>query len=258
MKYLILGPGGMAYFSMIGRVIKMNEMKQFEDLEEISGSSAGALCAFCYLVARKNLDSLIETSLNIKTDKVLKFTLKNLLKNFGGIDLKHARNSISEVCSKYIGISDVTFEHLYTLTGIKLHIPAYSLTKGTNVYFSTDATPMESVLDAVCASICLPLIMAPYKGEYLDGSIMEDIPYIPFLLKNPDDVYTIRVENNSLNGSTGMIGYLSKLMNVFYTLRYKTDIFKIDYIRPPNINTYKFSMDAETKMKLFLCGYRLT
>lgn len=255
-KYLVLGPGGMAYFATLGRVVRLHEQGMFKNLEEISGSSAGAVCAFCYLLFRNKIQDFVDVSFSMKTDKILTFKIKNLLKKYGGIDLKHARHSLSELCTLSLGISDVDFKTFYDLTGVKLHIPAYSFTKGTNIYFSPDMTPSFSVIDAVCASISIPIIMAPYMGEYLDGSMIEEIPYIPFLSKNIDDVLCIRIDSGDyFTEDDTFTGYLKKLVNILYSLRRTCTMYKIDYVRIESTDYYKFSMSTDVKMKMFIQGY---
>lgn len=260
MKYLIIGPGGMAYYALLGKLLKLHEDKELDDLEEISGSSAGSLCAFCYLISRGNIKQLVDISLHMNTASIFKFNIKNIIKYYGGINMKHARNSLSEVCNLALGISDVTFEELYKITKIKLFIPAYSLTKQTNEYFSIDSHPSFSVLDAVCASMSVPLMMSPYNNEYLDGSIIEEIPYIPFLLKDTKDVLVIKMKYSSyeINETKGLFGYIQKLVNILYSLRHDNQLFdnRKFAIIPEDINIYNFSMTKDTKMKLFLYGFK--
>lgn len=259
MKYLIIGPGGMGYYALLGKLVKLHESGQLDDIQEISGSSAGSLCAFSYLLSRDNIQNIVETSLKMNTGKILKFNIKNLIKDYGGIQMKNARTYISDMCYSTLGISDVTFEELYKRTKIKLFIPAYSLTKQTNVYFSVDTHPSFSVIDAVCSSMSVPLLMCPYNGEYIDGSIIEDIPYIPFLLKETKDVLILQIKyvDSYVDLKKGPTTYIQKLMNILYSLRHSQDLFhnkQYVYV-PDDINIYNFAMDQETKMKLFIKGY---
>jgi hypothetical protein len=100
--------------------------------------------------------------------------------------------------------------------------------------------------------------MSPYNGEYLDGSIIEEIPYIPFLLKNSKDVLVIKLNyTTSSKDSKSLFGYVQKLVNILYSLRHDNHIFenrKFVYI-PGDVNIYNFSMSRDTKTQLFLLGY---
>jgi predicted acylesterase/phospholipase RssA len=258
MKYMIVGPGSMAIYTMIGNIVRLEEDGHLKDLREISGSSAGSLCAFSFLLGRKQLTKLVDVSLSIPVDKIFKYNITNIIKTYGCINMKKVRSSLSDFCHTMVGLSDITFEELYKRTEVKLHIPAYSLSRATNVYFSVDSSPSMSVIDAVCASMSIPILMPPFEGEYLDGSITEEIPYMPFLQRLPEDVHVLRVESGVTRESKNFIGYIVKLVNILHSsLRHKTEIYQIKPILI-DIDVYKFNITHETKLKLYIKGYTTT
>ncbi len=64
-----------------------------------------------------------------------------------------------------------------------LKIVSANLTHSTLQLFSSDRTPDVAVADAVTASICLPLIFAPWRIDnelHVDGGIVSNLPAWPF------------------------------------------------------------------------------
>ena len=93
----------------------------------------------------------------------------------------------------------------------------------------------------------------------LDGSIIEEIPYIPFLLKDEKDVVILQIKYvvSTTDTKKGASPYLQKLVNILYSLRHSPNLFNTkEYVYiSDDINIYNFAMDQETKMKLFIKGY---
>jgi predicted acylesterase/phospholipase RssA len=152
-------------------------------------------------------------------------------------------------------VTDITFKKLYDTTGIKFHIPAYSIEKCMNIYFSVDSHPYMSVIDAVCASISIPLIFPPYNG-YIDGSLVEEIPWVPFASKTNEDVLAVRISGESkIIDEKSFVNYITSLMNIVYSMRDKNIKIRTVIVNTGDLNIYNFKLDHHTKMKLFIAGY---
>ena len=154
MKYLVLGPASMAIFSLIG-CLKARE-SQLADVEEISGSSAGAILAL-FLALGMSVDEILEISLDLDIPNFVKIRLGSFFNKFGFVSMSPIRKKLVEVCG-----CDPTFGEL----DMKIHISAFCLNTNETEYFSRDTHPDIKVIDAVCMSMAVPLIFA--CGKY-DG-----------------------------------------------------------------------------------------
>lgn len=256
-RYLIIGPGSTGFFAYLGFVTRYHNDGLFDDLAEISASSAGALLAFCYLIGRTRLDELREYIFNIDMKSALKFKIKNLLKNYGLIDSAIVRDEISKLCFHFSGQGDITFKRLFENTGVKLWIPAYTLNKCTNTYFSVDTDPDMSVIDAVCSTISIPLVFPPYHGK-LDGSIIEEIPWIPFASYPPEQVLAIRITGETKGTETkSFFSYITNLINIIYSMRDKNKNINTIILDTGDLDIMNFSMNQDTKLITFLRGYNI-
>lgn len=65
MKRLVVGPGAMAYFAYAGALSALKDTGALNDLECISGASAGALIGLLYILAKGDVTRLIQHSLDI-------------------------------------------------------------------------------------------------------------------------------------------------------------------------------------------------
>ena len=99
MEYLVIGPGAMGFFALIGH-LKTIESK-LSSVKEIAGSSAGSIIAFL-LALDMSITSIIDISLKIDISELVKVDLKCFLDKFGLVDSNiSGKNSL-----KYV---DVTY-----------------------------------------------------------------------------------------------------------------------------------------------------
>ena len=256
MKCLIVGPGGMMFYSYLGCLVRLKECGKLDDLEEISGASAGALCSFVYLLGMGDTHKLVTECINQDLSK-MGINIKNFIKHYGFISEDVSRNYIGEFCFKFSGKYDITFKELYEKTKIKLHVSAFSLDKYAVEYFSVDTAPNMSVVDAVSMSLSVPFIFAPYKN-HIDGSVSEDIPYSPFMGQDPNDVFVINSLNNErIKEPKSLYSYIVNFLEIFYTIRHKCPIVYPGVCVPVDINILNFKLTNEMRCKLYARGYAL-
>ena len=79
MKYLAIGPGAMGFFIYLGVLSRL----KLQDLEEISGASAGALLAFLYVAAKGDVPAMLDFAIKVPVKQLMKPNLKNMLLNYG-------------------------------------------------------------------------------------------------------------------------------------------------------------------------------
>jgi predicted acylesterase/phospholipase RssA len=254
-KNLVIGPGAMGYFMYLGVLSKLKQEGQLEELEEISGSSAGGLTAFAYVIAKGNITEVLDYSLSIPVGSIMKPNIKSLLNNYGLVSSKKIRKILVEMCKKFLGKTDITFKELYELNPIKLHIPAHCVDFMKTVYFNVDSSPDMSVLDAVTATIAVPFLFAPVKladgYNYVDGATVEAIPAGPFVARS--DVLAIRIGWGRLTEIKDIKSYALSILHSQMKMRHVYEVPTYD-IEMTNNDIYDFSASNENKLRMFMYG----
>lgn len=260
MKHLAIGPGVLGYFALLGVLKKLSDTKKLDSLEEISGSSAGAIVAFIYIAARGNFERILDISLNIPIHKMIKPDLKTLLKNYGLIPYQRVRDVFSSALKKLIPKkTDITFKELYYHFPVKLHIPTFCVNTSQTVYFSVDTHPDTSVLDVLYMSIAIPFIFESFEYKdwrYIDGGFMETTPCAPFL--NKQDVLAIQLVYKSISDFSDFKSYVHLILSAIMRNRFKYTNIEHLFIDIGDTSVYNFNMSMEEKMKMYTLGYELT
>lgn len=251
MKRLIIGPGSMILYAFIGVVTYLSDMKLLDDLEEISCSSAGAILGFMYVFFKGDVTKLLDVSLKSPLDTLTKPEIKSLLTKFGLIDTDRFEKYMVKISG------GVTFKELYEMNPIKLYIPTCDIVANKTIYMSVDTTPDMKVAHAVRRSISVPVIMTPASRRYVDGSIKEYSPFVPFLGKT--DVLEVRFKyemTQSLTPPSTFFQYLYAVVCTFISNRQEcTDFPRIDIEVGPDFQLFNFSMSLEQKLQLYVDGY---
>lgn len=256
MKRLIIGPGSMIIYSFIGAIKKLKELGKLEDLEEISCSSSGSLVGMFYVLTKGNADEMLEYSLDVPLAEISKPDVRSFLDRYGLIDSERFEKYISKLAKKITGGTDPTFKELYEWNPIKIHIPTYDLVTNRTVYMSIDTTPNLKVSKAVRRSISIPVIMSPDEYRYVDGSVAEFSPHMPFL--GLTDVFEIRFKwiTKPKRRAKNLFSYLYDVVSAFLMNR-------VEYIQFPRLDIYtddtfemfNFSMSLDQKLELYRNGY---
>jgi len=247
MKYLVLGSGSQGFFMMLGYLKKIE--KELTDLEEISCASAGSLLGLC-IAAGKTLDEILDFSIHLDIESLIKMNLKNLLKNFGFIDTQPMRQKFVE----FIG-ADLRFKDLK----LNLHISAMCLNTSSTVYFSRDTHPNMKVCDAVCASCSIPIMFVSYKIDdklYIDGATLEELPAFPFLNKNGDDVFCVRLKSpeKTIEKVADFRDYIMSVVIAAMKYRIQYNQFRTVSLEYKDINIFDLKLPVEDKLRLYLLG----
>ena len=261
MKYLVLGPSGLGAFAIAGCLNHYETHGQTDDLLEIAGSSSGALLAFVWLVMNRDTRRVLDWALDIDSSEVTKLKLTNLLSEFGLIDHLEIRKRLP------LDGGDITFGEFYSRTNIKFHVATFCVNRSVTEYFSVENSPQMKVGDALCMSISIPFLFKPYvhrnQLHYVDGGTVEDIPLYPFLNRSSDDIMCICIEypfDEKYDKILKLKDYLQVFVNSITHHRYQySDLLltknNIAIQLGKDLNTFDFSMDIESKIKLFLKGY---
>lgn len=260
MKYLVIGPGAMGFYAILGSVYSLYVKEQLNSLVAVSGSSAGSLVAFGVLVARWDIVRLMRAIEKIDVPSLMKFNLKSLLNNYGLVPMERWKTMLSELCMELSGKPDMTFKELYEWSGKDLYISSYNLNVQRSCYFSHITHPDMSVTDAVCMSMSIPFLFESilHEGDrYIDLAAFESSPLTPFMDKETDEVISIELDPKPTDRTT-QIRSLPDFIQHFASAIMKNRVNyekRTIYIDLPEGMAFNFSMTKEDKDNLFKHGF---
>lgn len=259
-KYLAIGPGAMGYFAFLGALTKLKQAGRLDELEEISGASAGGLLALVFALAKGDTTKALDYALTVPVKQLMKPSAKDFIKDWGLVSRKRLKKFLESTVSHFTdgAKTDMTFYELYTdWFPIKIHLASYCLNTAKTVYFSVDTTPSMSVTDAVCASIALPLVISSSKfndgWHYMDGAMAEAIPCGPFLGRPWDAVLALAFEWDMVREIKDLKSFVTTLVISQMRNRITYD-FPIQIVDVGDMDVFNFNMDQEVKLKMFLRG----
>jgi predicted acylesterase/phospholipase RssA len=245
--YVVIGPGAMAIYSFLGAISALG----LDSIEEVSGSSAGAILGF-FICAGKTLDEITELCFQVNLKELSKVNLMSMITKYGMISLEPIRKVLKEFCG------DLKFRDLSK----KLHVTTFCVNKAETEYFSVDNAPDMSVIDAVCMSIAVPFLFESVKHNtytYIDGASREAVPDLAFINKEPSKVLIIKRERHTACRPEicSIKDFIVALVNIAVESAVtNTSLFKTIKVDLSSFDLLNFSMDYEDKMKLYTQGYQ--
>jgi predicted acylesterase/phospholipase RssA len=257
-RCIAIGPGAMGFFLYLGVLSKLKQTGRLDDLEEISGASAGGLLAFLFLATKGDLSKVLDYSLTVPVKQIMKPNLKNFMKSYGLVPPTKIRKVLSEACTKFIGQPDVTFEELYAWHPIKFHVSAYCVDLMKTDYFSVDSTPKLSVLDAVSATIAIPFLFSTVKiGEwtYIDGGAAETTPSGPFLGRK-GEVLAMKLGWARPSPVTDLKSYAIGILYSTMKLRAVYEVPTLD-LDLSDSDIFDFGASNDGKLRMFMKGHAI-
>lgn len=197
--HLTLSGGGLCGLSYIGCIRFLEMENMLNDIRHISGTSIGAFfgCAIAlnmsYIDIEKYIKEFIRHPLVFDASKIL-----GIVSTFGIDDGQFLVEALRMYVRAKYDKDDITFLELTKTTGKYFVVCATCVDTMKATYFSVDSTPDVGILDAVQASMSVPLFVRPKKiGDfhYCDGAVTDNIPYTCF--KDVMSLLVIRVGNDS-------------------------------------------------------------
>lgn len=244
----------MGFFLYLGVLSKLKQEGRLDNLEEISGASAGGLLGFLFLATKGDLSKVLDYALDVPVKQIMKPNLKNFMKNYGLVPPSKIRKVLSEACTKFIGQPDVTFEELYAWNPIKFHVSAYCVDLMKTDYFSVDSTPKLSVLDAICATVAIPFLFSSVKiGEwtYMDGGAAESTPSGPFLSRG--EVLAMKLGWSRPAPVTDLKSYALGILYSTMKLRAVYEVPTLD-LDLSDQDIFDFGASNDGKLRMFMKG----
>ena len=248
----------MGFFLFLGVLSRLKRDGQLDTLEAISGASAGALLGFLFCISKGDPTRVLDYALTVPVKQLMKPNIKCLLKNYGLISCSKIRKVLGEVCHTFIQKDDVTFQELYELYPIKLHVSSYCVDFMKTVYFSVDTTPTMSVLDAVCASVAIPFLFSSVKlsdgYNYIDGGSAEVVPGAPFI---GQDALAMKLAWNRLPEVKDLKTYAMSILLSTMKMRHVYEFPTLD-LDVSDVDVYDFGASNDAKLRMFLKGFEQT
>lgn len=256
MRHLVIGPGAMAYFAFAGALSALKDLGALNDLEEISGASAGGILAFMYVVSKGDTRRLLDYSLGIPIGDAMRPNIKSLLRSFGLVAVGKIRRHIVGVVREFLGgRTDITFRELYEFWPVKLYVSACCVETSTTHYFSVDSSPGMSVVDALCMTVAVPFLFESVSHgpwHYIDGGVLEETPCNPFIGR--DSVCVIRMDTCPPCADVkDLKAYVTKMLGCVMGLRGQYRMFPTILLSVDDI--FDFKASRVSKMKMFVQAY---
>jgi len=264
---VVISGGGTNGILALGSLHYYHERKLYnpEHVKEYAGASVGSI--ICLLLACGYYPMEIFREIY---DMDNFFTAKDchsfweIFSKMGIMTTQGLTEKIEGLVKKRLGVLP-TLGKLKEMTGKRLCISGANVTKHKGDMYSPETHPNLNAVKAVIISCNLPIIFQgiKYRGEYVvDGGLVNNFPW-DFITEGLHILgIVIVVGNDGMFHDNEFIGYLYRVI----TLPINTLTDLRCQIAPDNVHTIKtsckgktileFSMSHETKMDMFLEGYR--
>ena len=248
----------MGFFLYLGVLSRLKKDGQLDNLESISGASAGGLLGFLFCLTKGDTTKVLDFALNVPVKQIMKPNIKCLLKNYGLIPHTKVRKVLADACISFMEKPDVTFQELYTWFPVKLYMSSYCVDFMKTVYFSVDTTPNMSVLDAVCATVAIPFLFSSVKlndgYNYIDGGSAEVIPGAPFI---GQDALAVKIAWGGLPEVKDLKTYAMSILYSTMKMRHVYEFPTLD-LDSSDVDVFDFGASNDAKLKMFLKGWSQT
>ena len=270
-KYLILSGGGVKVVSIIGAIKALSHKGLLTQLKEISGVSAGAWLAF-----------MVSAGLSIQTLEalVLGFEFGNIrnlnpeaLMSFpetlgidDGTNLMKFLESIFRVAIKISPTVTFAEFNALNLSKIKFRCWATDLKECNTCEFSLEETPNVKIIDALRASMALPLyftpVIHPITGNLLsDGGIQGSLPIHALSDLERNNCIGIGFSQKSeKKNPSDLMNFMLSLFSCLIHSRHEDILTKwySNIINIPIYNTasWDFEISREQRAELVKNGYK--
>ena len=269
-KYLILSGGGVKVVSIVGAIKALEEKGLLIQLKEVSGVSAGAWLAFMVSagLSIQTLESLVlgfEFShiRNLNPEALMSFP--ETLGLDDGTNLMKFLESIFRVAIKISPTVTFAEFNALNLSKIKFRCWATDLKEYTTCEFSLEETPNVRIIEALRASMALPLYFTPVKhpnsGNLLsDGGIQGSLPIHALTDAERENCIGIGFSQESeKKNPSDLMSFMSSLFSCLIHSRHESMLTKwySSIIKIPIYNTasWDFEISREQRAELVTNGY---
>jgi len=204
---LVFEGGGVCSFAYCGAISELEKMGILSKIKRFAGSSIGALFAgllAANFTAREIWE--VQTIINF-SDLSNKYDISNafnLFKNLGVNSSSSIRKQINAILSTRIS-QDETLSGLFKKTGKELVLVSCCLNTEKSVYFHHATHGNVKVIDAIIASMSIPVFFRPLQLEecfFVDGAIVDNYPI--WIFNDMDALYknNLTIDRKNVNPLT--------------------------------------------------------
>lgn len=223
--------GGIKGLCYLGVLRYLYIEKMIDNIKFVSGSSIGAFFAMV-LALKIPLEFIekefVEVLKNIHENGSMcidKRSFIGLLEKNGFHSVRFIIQPVLRYLKEYYDIQDITFMDFVKKTGVNIYINTVNLNTSSRKIFSAEDTPNVSVVEAVVASMTVPVLFEAIKidGEYyVDGVLSYDMPIDIFenvpkvnvlgvlMLQSEKDTLEVYPKDTELD----FMQYMSRIFNV--------------------------------------------
>lgn len=270
-KYLVLSGGGVKVVSIVGAIKAINDNDILKNLKEVSGVSAGAWLAFM-LSAGLTIQKIEALVLGFEFSHIRNLNaeaLMNFPETLGIDDGTNLIKFLESIFRVAIKISPtITFSEFneLNLSKVKFRCWATDLKEYNTCEFSFEKTPNVKIIDALRASMALPLyftpIIHPITGNLLsDGGIQGSLPFHALSDIQRDNCIGIGfLQESKQENPSDLMSFMSSLFSCLIHSRHEQILSKWDsnIIKIPVYNTasWDFEISREQRIELVKNGYK--
>ena len=263
---LVLSGGSYKGYSYIGFLRKLEETGIRANIKNISACSVGSIFGLLMVLGLSSSE-MIDIMKKYDIRRAYQFDIKSLISHYGLCDFVKIRNIISGMMSEKGVNSSVTFKNLYDITKINLVINATCVETNSTVYFNWENSPDMEVLGAIQMSCAIPFLFVKneYRGlTYVDGGILDNLPYTPFQHKDKNQVLSVYLKETPTTTDLGTLdGYLLTIVNLIsanYSKLKERYLFPDSYVVKISVPVNMLTLHISDKfaMELIENGYQQT
>jgi len=286
-SHLVFAGNALKSLSLCGVLRYLYLYNLDKNIHDVSGTSMGSFFAFAFALKipiEKLEDIIFKTARDESITKFKPSVFMNIFNNYGlccSIDyLKGFKEYLKEIYDQ----DDITFLELSKKTGVNIYVSTTRVDNGENVIFNVNDTPNISVLSAIAASMCIPMVSQPIIIDgyyYIDGFLTNNLPIEVFKNVNKNNILAIGGEvSNSYkmveiekNQKLSIFEYYFNIFYMYHINNYKLcyknkvhdfgNVLLIDTKYHKNLCTYNreencldFSLKEDDINSLFLIGYK--
>jgi NTE family protein len=263
---LVCSGGGIKGIAILGVIKYMETNNILKNINTYVGTSISSIILFCINIGYTS-DELFELVTNIELSDYFNISIVNFTSTYGMDDCSRILKLIKVVIKQQNISINLTFKELYEQSKKKLIINASCISTKTPEYFSYINNPNMKIIDAIMASICIPIMFNPViinNQYYIDGALLDPFPI--------NAIDKQKIKNNNVIGiyiscnDTNIINSLETYVSAIYMSLWKTyeDTFinkhinNIIYINIDDIALTDFKISMEDKHLLFNKGLNLS
>lgn len=227
--HVVLSGGGLFGTCYSGIIYYLHLEKCLDDIKHIAGTSMGAY--FGLLLALKipveDIEKINKQLIKSFDEKLYinKRSFPNLLCENGVISIKECSDNIIDYFNEKKLPIDITFKDFSKKFGVNLYVSTTRVNDIVNHIFSIETTPDVPVLDAIFASMSVPLLFKPViinEECYVDGAITNNFPINVFKDIDKNNILAVMLNFRSELTRTE---YNKNIENSF--IKYMSSIFKL-------------------------------